>query len=253
MRFTRIVTVKYFAPQEKFVDQRYRFIKVNYTMNNCQEKELEMINGSQEATDETERKECSDQLAYCNLGEIWTLNWRDVDSKTRMLSSQLFPLNYLVYEFLYGEKDWNCLIEELTMFQDNVHLWISDEQTNDRLNVAIHIVKDAFLHLLTKRDLLVYDQFSRIMQQVNVLMDFFQTAEQPQPCQREIMRCIKLAWEIPDPNQSCFEEYVLPHDVIDRSVNQLPTDCCNFQEFRNSYDSPVSLDFPNQDPIVTSC
>jgi hypothetical protein len=193
-------------------------VSSNCTMGNCQEKEFEMIpfvdvNSiccSQEETDETECNECSDVLACYNHGEIWALHWWDVNSKIRLLSSQLFTLNSLVYEFLYGEKDWNCLTEELTMFQDNVHLWISDEQTIDRLNVAIQIVKDAYLCLLTKHDPFVYDNFSGIMEQVNVLMDFFQTAEPPQPCQREIMKSIKLAWEKPDPNQSCFEEYVLP-------------------------------------------
>ena len=61
-----------------------------------------------------------------------TLNLDPPQIMSRLLSSQLFTLNVLVHEFLYGEKDLSCLTEELTMFQDNVHLWISDEQATSK-------------------------------------------------------------------------------------------------------------------------
>ena len=112
--------------------------------------------------------------------EDWTQLLRDVDLKMSLLGQQFFDLCVLTYQYLIKVGDFTaqqltfCLAVDLRTFQHNVHRWIDDRQTIDRLKVAVDTVIDAHLALTSNtHDLSLYLKFPQIMAQVKVLKDFF--------------------------------------------------------------------------------
>ena len=112
--------------------------------------------------------------------EDWAHLLQDVDLKMSLLGRQFFDLSVLTYQYLIKVGEFTaqqltiCLAVDLRTFQHNVDRWISDQQSTDRLKVAVQTVIDAQLALMSNTyDLSLYLNFPQIIQQVKVLKDFF--------------------------------------------------------------------------------